>query len=103
MYIERTHYYAKPGMAEEVRKTRARACGVREALGLPRGTVLHKVDPDDDGPDVTWQCEFATVEEHEQDLSARADSPEFEAVRQHMRKCYDRFERHFEEAVDSGG
>ena len=58
MFIERTHYYAKPGMADEVRRTRARAC------------------------------------------DARADSPEFESVRKHMRTCYDRFDRHFEEVVD---
>ena len=47
MYIERTHYYAKPGMADEVRRTRMRACAVREVVGLKRGTVLHKVDPMD--------------------------------------------------------
>ena len=100
MFIERTQYYAKPGMAAEVRKTRARACNVREAIGLPRGTVLHKVDPADDGPDVTWQCEFATIADRDRDLQVRADSPKFEAVRKHMRTCYDRFDRHFEEVVD---
>lgn len=100
MFVERTHYYAKPGKADEVRKTRARACDVRAALGLPRGSVFHKVEPDADGPDVTWQCAFASVEVHEQDLAARANSPDFEAVRKHMRRCYDRFERHFERCVD---
>ena len=101
MYIERTHYYAKPGMADEVRRTRMRACAVREEVGLKRGTVLHKVDPMDGGPDVTWQCEYTSIEERERDLKVRADSPEFEAVRKHMRTCYDRFDRHFEEVVDS--
>ena len=100
MYIERTHYYAKPGKADDVRRTRARACDVREAIGLKRGTVQHKVDPSDDGPDVTWQCEYASIEERDSDLQARADSPAFEAVRKHMRTCYDRFDRHFEEIVD---
>ena len=100
MFVERTHYFAKPGMAAEVRKTRARACDVREAIGLSRGTVQHKVDPGDEGPDVTWQCEFATKEDRDKDLQARADSPEFEAVRKHMRTCYDRFDRHFEEIVE---
>ena len=56
MYIERTHYYAKPGRADDVRATRLRACDVREAIGLSRGVILHKVDPDEDGPDVVWQC-----------------------------------------------
>lgn len=100
MFIERTHYYAKPGMAEAVRETRARACDVRETIGLKRGTVLHKVDPEDEGPDVTWQCEFASCEARDRDLKARADNPEFEAVRKHMRTCYDRFDRHFEEIVE---
>ena len=80
MYIERTHYYAKPGMADEVRRTRMRACAVRE---------------------VTWQCDYTSIEERERDLKVRADSSEFEEVRKHMRTCYDRFDRHFEEVVDS--
>jgi hypothetical protein len=100
MFIERTHYYAKPGKADEVRQTRGRACDVREAIGLKRGTVLHKVNQLDKGPDVTWQCEFSSIEERDRDLQSRADSPEFEAVRKHMRTCYDRFDRHFEEIID---
>lgn len=99
MYIERTHYYAKPGRADDVRATRLRACDVREAIGLSRGVILHKVDPDEDGPDVVWQCEFATLADHDRDLAARADSAGFEAVRCHMRTCYDKFERHFQEIV----
>ncbi len=99
MFVERTHYYAKPGMTDEVRKTRARASAVRVALGLPSGSIFHKVDAEEDGPDVTWQCEFETLEQHEQDLAARAESPEFEAVRAHMRTCYARFERHFQREV----
>ena len=79
----------------------ARACAVREVVGLKRGTVLHKVDPMDGGPDVTWQCEYTSIEERERDLKVRADSSEFEEVRKHMRTCYDRFDRHFEEVVDS--
>ena len=100
MFIERTHYYAKPGKADEVRQTRGRACDVREAIGLKRGTVLHKVNQSDKGPDVTWQCEFSSIEERDRDLQSRADSPEFEAVRRHMRTCYDRFDRHFEKIID---
>lgn len=101
MFVERTHYYAKSGMSEEVRETRARACDVREAIGLQRGTVLHKVVSGDEGPDVTWQCEYATKLARDKDLQARSDSPEFEAVRKHMRTCYDRFDRHFEEIVEN--
>ena len=75
LFIERTHYYAKPGMADEVR--RARACDVRETIGLKRGTVQHKVEPSDEGPDVTWQCAYDSIEERDRDLRARAESPEF--------------------------
>jgi len=101
MFVERTHYYAKPGLLEETRLTRIRACDVRAALGLPRGTILHKANPEEDGPDVIWQCEFASREDHDRDLAARADSPEFEAVRKHMRNCYDRFERHFQQIIEN--
>ena len=101
MYVERTHYYAKSGKIGDVRETRRRACDVRDALGLPRGTVYHKVSPEEDGPDVTWQCDFATLADHERDLAARAGSADFVAVRRHMRSCYDRFERHFQEVVEA--
>ena len=44
---------------------------------------------------MTWECQFASLEEHETDLAARAASPAFEAVRAEMRSCIDRFERYF--------
>ena len=37
--IERTHYFAKPGRRDEVLAMRRRACDVRAAIGLPRGTI----------------------------------------------------------------
>jgi dienelactone hydrolase len=93
MILERTCYYAKPGQAEEVLRTRRKASDVRARLGLPRGTIVVKVDPAGDGPDVAWECAFPTAEAHARDLSARAASPEFEAVRAVMTTLLARFER----------
>ena len=95
MYIERTSYYARPGQAEAVGQTRRDACEVRRRLGLSAGSVYLKAHPGDDGPDVQWECAYATTAEHDADLAARATSPEFEAVRKRMRGLIDRFERHF--------
>jgi hypothetical protein len=92
--VERTHYYAKPGMAAEVLAQRRKACAVRVAIGLPAGEIFVK-HPSGDGsePDVAWQCAFPDTAAHEADLAARAASPEFENVRLGMRKLYARFER----------
>ena len=103
MYIERTHFYAKQGRHEAVRWTRERACDVRVGLGLKRGTILHKVNADDDGPDVVWACAYASEAEYHFDLKTRAESAEFEALREEMRTLIDRFERMFHEFADGEG
>ena len=94
MFIERTQYYAKPGLRERVLEVRRKACLTRVRIGLPAGTI--RVSRGGDGPDVSWECAFATVEDSERDLAARAASPEFEAVRKEMGALLARFERHFE-------
>src|SRR5262244_3313627 len=80
--VERTQYYAKPGLAAEVLDIRRKASAVRVSIGLPAGEILVK-HPGGDGsePDVAWQCTFA-------DVAARAASAEFESVRVQMRKLY---------------
>ena len=93
MLIERTHYYAKPGLAPEVLATRRRASQVRVALGLAHGRILAKADPTGEGPDVTWECAFPDAAAQAADLAARGRSPEFEAVRARMVTLIDRFER----------
>jgi hypothetical protein len=92
--VERTHYYAKPGLAAEVLDVRRKASAVRVSIGLPAGEIFVKY-PGGDGsePDVAWQCTFADVAAREADLAARAASPEFESVRVQMRQLYARFER----------
>jgi hypothetical protein len=92
--VERTHYYAKPGLAAEVLEQRRKACAVRIAIGLPPGEIFVK-HPSGDGsePDVAWQCAFADAAAHAADLEARAASAEFESVRAGMRALNTRFER----------
>ena len=92
--VERTHYYAKPGLAAEVLDQRRKASAVRLSIGLPAGEIFVR-HPGGDGsePDVAWQCTFADAAAREADLAARAASAEFESVRLQMRKLYARFER----------
>jgi hypothetical protein len=57
--VERTHYYAKPGLTAEVLEQRRKASAVRLSIGLPAGEIFVK-HPGGDGsePDVAWQCNF---------------------------------------------
>lgn len=93
--IERTHYFARPGLADQVLATRRRACAVRLAIGLPPGEVVCK-HPGGDGSeaDVSWQCAFPDEAAQRRDLEARSASEDFEAVRASMRPLIARFERH---------
>ena len=96
MFIERTYYFSKPGKQRDTLAARRKACRVRRELGLPAGLVHTRADTNEPNhPDVTWECKFASLEEHEADLAARAASPAFAAVRAEMRGCIDRFERYF--------
>ena len=61
MLIERTNYYAKPGLSEKVLALRHRASELRLELGLPAGTVWQRQD-EGPGPDVHWQCCFESLE-----------------------------------------
>ncbi len=99
MIVERTNYYAKPGGAAEVLAIRQEASAVRVAIGLSHGAIRAKADAAADGPDVTWECAFANLEQRQRDLDARAASPAFEAVRARMKGAIDRFERLVEEVV----
>ena len=95
MIIERTEYYARPGMAGEVLAIRRRACAVRRDLGLSAGQVFtRRHSSDAETPDVVWECAFASGEEQERDLAARGDSPAFSAVRAEMSKHLAQFRRH---------
>jgi hypothetical protein len=96
-------YYARdPGVRAEVLSTRLRASAVRAAMAVPGGRVFRRVDGDAELPDVIWDCAFADAAAHDRDMDARAASPEFEAVRAHMRTLTRRFERVLY-AFDSNG
>ena len=92
--VERTQYYAKPGLAAEVLDLRRKASAVRLSIGLPAGEIFVK-HPGGDGsePDVAWQCTFADAAAREADLAERAESAAFESIRVQMRKLLLRFER----------
>ncbi len=94
MFVERTCYYAKPGKADEVLSTRREASDIRRREGLAMGTVYVKADPRAEGPDVQWECAFATLADNEADMAARASSAAFTAVREKMGALLERFERH---------
>ena len=100
MIVERTHYYAKPNLAEHVLAMRRRASLLRIAMGLPAGKIRAKLSGD--GPDVSWECAFAGEAEHDADLAARAASPDFKVVREDMRAAIDRFERCIERETGMG-
>jgi hypothetical protein len=89
--VERTQYYATPGLADEVLDVRRKASAVRLSIGLPTGEIFVK-HPSRDGsePDVAWQCIFADLAARDADLAASAH---FERVRVQMRKLLARFER----------
>jgi dienelactone hydrolase len=102
MIVERTQYYAKPGMTMEVLAIRRRACEVRREIGLKAGRIFVPTKVSEDGsPDVIWECTYHDATEHKADLDARAASPAFEAVRAEVRKCIDKFNRYVFEQVDA--
>lgn len=94
MYVERTHYYAKPGLRDDVLQTRRDASEVRRRIGLDPGTIHVAGDGAEEGPDVQWECSFASRRANDDDMKARAESAEFEAIRARMRTLVRRFERH---------
>lgn len=93
MIVSHNYYYARPGNAAAVLRQRLSASEVRVRIGLPRGHVLRRIAGAEDLPDVIWELEFGDLAAHHADMAVRAASPEFEAIRQGMRRLYRRFER----------
>jgi hypothetical protein len=91
--VSHNYYYARPGNAAAVLRQRLSASDVRVRIGLPRGHVLRRIAGAEDLPDVIWELEFGDLAAHHADMAVRAASPEFEAIRQGMRRLYRRFER----------
>ena len=95
MIVEATNYYAKDGLAKAVLEQRRRASEIRRRLGLQEGIILVKVEGT--GPDIRWECRFASTEAYEADRAVRAASADFEEARKHMHRLLERFERHVSE------
>jgi dienelactone hydrolase len=95
MIVERTGYFARPGMREEVLAMRRAACDVRRDIGLAAGRVfiMNRDASDERSPDVVWECAFHDADAHAADLKARADSPAFGDIRERMRALIDDFRR----------
>jgi hypothetical protein len=99
MIVEITNYYARPGEAAAVLAQRRRTSELRTRLGLPAGRIFSKVEGS--GPDVRWECTFASRADYDRDMAARAASPEFAAARESMHLLLDRFERHLQREEDA--
>ena len=92
-YVGENDYYATPGMADEVYRTRVEASAALAALGLAAGIVLR--GPGGDGPDVIWRSapyrDVGEVKPFNQKLMA---DPRFLAAFNHMATLLRHFERH---------
>jgi len=92
MIVEVTNYFAKEGQASAVLEQRRAATRLRQRLGLKPGQIL--VKRDGKGPDVRWECAFASDDEFKADMAARGACEEFEQARKTMHTLLERFERH---------
>jgi hypothetical protein len=91
MIVEVTNYYAKPGMAREVLTRRRQGTQLRIELGLTPGQIMIRQGAA--GPDVRWECVFASDEALTADMAARDASPAFADQRTEMGALLERFER----------
>ncbi|MEP7300249.1 MAG: hypothetical protein ABI699_01880 [Caldimonas sp.] len=99
MIVEITNYYAVAEQAAAVLVQRRRASAIRAQLGLPPGKIFSKLEGA--GPDVRWECTFATRADYDEDVAARAASTEFAAARRAMHLLLERFERHLQQDADA--
>lgn len=95
MIVEATNYFAKDGQAEAVLEQRLKATAIRRSLGLDPGRIL--IRREGNGPDVRWECSFASREAYEADMAARGSSQAFADARKAMHTLIERFERHIYE------
>lgn len=103
MIVERTLYYAKPGLADEVLAIRRRAGAIRVAIGLPAGEIFARVGAAEaEEPDVIWECAFLDRAAQEADLAARGASADFTAIRAEVSARLARFSRHVLERDRAG-
>lgn len=92
MIVEATNYFAREGQAEAVLEQRRKATEIRRELGLDPGRILIRLEGS--GPDVRWECNFASRDAYEADMAVRSGSQTFAAARNAMHTLLERFERH---------
>jgi hypothetical protein len=97
--IEITNYFAREGQIQAVLQQRRRATATRCELGLEPGEIL--VLREGNGPDIRWECRFATREAHDADLAVRAGSRAFVEARREMHTLLEQFERQVYETDES--
>ncbi|WP_269932024.1 hypothetical protein [Aminobacter sp. HY435] len=98
MIVEATNYFAREGQAAAVLEQRREATELRRELGLDPGRILIRLEGN--GPDVRWECNFASREAYEVDMAARGGSQAFADARKTMHTLLERFERHVYQAGD---
>ncbi len=91
--VVHNYYYAKPGMADSVHRTRLEASAIRRRAGLVVGTVLRRRTGSDSLPDVIWEAEYPDSAARARDVAALDGNREFEAVQTRMGGLIRRFER----------
>jgi hypothetical protein len=91
--VVQNHYFPKPGLEQEVLKTRLKASEVRRELGLEVGRVLLRTSAVDGHAYVVWECDYPSIEAREKDAAAAENAPTFRAVQERMRPLIARFDR----------
>src|SRR5258708_13595064 len=92
MVVERTQYFAKPGLAAEVLAVRRKASAVRVSIGLPAGDIFVKHPGGDRSePDAAWQCPFAAPPPREAVLPPRPPTAAVQAVSVHRPQLHPPF------------
>jgi hypothetical protein len=89
------YYFAKPGLADSVYRTRLEASAIRRRLGLVVGRVLRRRSASDSLPDVIWEAEYPDSTARARDVAALDRNPDFDAIQRRM----DQFIRRFDRAV----
>ncbi|GAA4131704.1 hypothetical protein ACFFTN_16220 [Aminobacter aganoensis] len=98
MIVEATNYFAREGQAAAVLEQRRKATEIRTQMGLDPGRILIRIEGD--GPDVRWECSFASREAYDADMAARGGSQAFADARKTMHTLLERFERHVYQGDD---
>jgi hypothetical protein len=91
--VVQNHYYPKPGLAQEVLRTRLEASAVRKQLGLEVGRVLLRTSDSDAQPYVIWECDYPSLEARQKDAALAESAPAFKAVQKKMGELIARFDR----------